>query len=119
MKKFLIGRAKGAWYVLKGMWFLVSKEDAIKAQLFIFLIVTGLGCWVGITPQEWLIQVFCFGLIWVAEGLNTAIENICDYIQPKHYKRIGLIKDISAGAVGMAALFAFINACIIYCKYLM
>jgi diacylglycerol kinase (ATP) len=63
----------------------------------------------------WL--VFSIGLVLVVESLNTAIEQLCDFIHPDHHKKIGLIKDVAAGAVGMAALFAFIVAVFIFYPY--
>lgn len=42
------------------------------------------------------------GLMLVTEMLNTALESICDFIQPKHDERIKEIKDIAAGAAIIA-----------------
>ena len=48
------------------------------------------------------------------EGLNTAIEEIADFIHPEHHSKIGLIKDLAAGAVFIFAVAAVIIGCIIY-----
>ena len=42
--------------------------------------------------------ILTIGLIMSLEGLNTAIEEIADFIHPEHHKKIGLIKDLAAGA---------------------
>jgi diacylglycerol kinase (ATP) len=41
-----------------------------------------------------------------AEMFNTAIEGICDFVQPEFDEKIGMIKDIAAAATGIA-IFAW------------
>ena len=48
------------------------------------------------------------------EGINTAIEEMANFIHPERHNKIGLIKDIAAGAVFIASLFASIIGLIIY-----
>ncbi len=48
------------------------------------------------------------------EGMNTAVEYISDFIHPDRHASIGLIKDIAAGAVFIAAATAAIAALVIY-----
>ena len=59
-------------------------------------------------------QTFAIGLGMSIEGVNTAIEKLSDFIHPNHNPKIGVIKDISAGAVFIAATCAFIIGLIIY-----
>jgi diacylglycerol kinase (ATP) len=46
--------------------------------------------------------------------LNSAIEKVADFIHPDFNKKIGLIKDVSAGAVFFAFLFALAVVCFVY-----
>lgn len=57
-------------------------------------------------------------LILGLEILNTAIEKICDVVQPEFDERIKIIKDISAGSVLLSVISAIAVACFIYPKYL-
>lgn len=61
-----------------------------------------------------MFQIFSIGLVLSIEGLNTAIEEIADFIHPDFHKKIGMIKDIAAGAVTFAALTAITIGLIIY-----
>ena len=61
-----------------------------------------------------MIQLLVIGLVLVAEALNTAIERVADFIHPDYHKKIGVIKDIGAGAAGIAAIISIILGCIIY-----
>lgn len=64
-----------------------------------------------------LILIVCFGVL-VAEIFNTAVEKICDFIQPNFDKRIGFIKDICAGAVTLASVCAIMVGILVYWKYI-
>ena len=114
---FIKERAISLKYVFKGMWLLVSREHAAMAQVSIFALFIVLGIVFGISTVEWVTQTICCGMILTAEALNTAVEKICDYIQPAYDKRIGFIKDVSAGAVGFAACTGVIVVIVIYYKY--
>lgn len=83
-------------------------------QLTISMLMCILGFYLKISAVEWMFQILAIGLVLTAESLNTAIEAICDYIQPNFDKKIGFIKDIAAGAVTFAALTAVVIGAIIY-----
>ena len=63
-----------------------------------------------------LILLVCF-LVLIAETINTAIEKICDFVEPNFNKKIGLIKDIAAGSVILATLLSIIVGVLVYSKY--
>ncbi len=52
-----------------------------------------------------------------AEIFNTAIEKMCDIIQPDFDERIGFIKDIAAGAVVLIAIASAVIGVLVYWKY--
>lgn len=114
MRNFLIGRIKGVKYALRGAWILLKTEASIQVQFVIAIGITVLGFVYKLSTGEWLAQIFAIGLVMGAEGLNTAIEEIADFIHPEYHVKIGRIKDIAAGAVGITALIAVIIASIIY-----
>lgn len=64
-----------------------------------------------------LILIVCF-MVLAAEIFNTAIEKLCDMIQPEFDKRIGFIKDISAGAVTLMAILSLMVGVFVYWKYI-
>ncbi|GGW70261.1 diacylglycerol kinase (ATP) [Winogradskyella epiphytica] len=111
---FLVNRLKSVGYAFKGMLVLIKTEASIKSQLFIALVVTVAGFYFDISKTEWMAQLIMIGMVLSIEGVNTAIENIADFIHPEYHKQIGLIKDIAAGAVFLASIIAMIIAGIIY-----
>ncbi|HET8855653.1 MAG TPA: diacylglycerol kinase family protein, partial [Salinimicrobium sp.] len=66
----------------------------------------------------WMFQLLSIGLIMTAEGLNTALEKIADFVHPDLHTKIGYIKDVAAGAVFFAAVIAVIIGVIIYFPYI-
>jgi diacylglycerol kinase len=114
MIQFIKGRLKGCIYSVKGGILLLKTEASIQVQFIVAVIITIAGFYYHISPTEWIVQILCIGLVMTAEGLNTAIEGIADFVHPDFHSKIGRIKDIAAGAVGIAALMAVIIAGIIY-----
>jgi diacylglycerol kinase (ATP) len=113
-ESFLINRLKSVGYAFKGMLVLIKTEASIKIQLFIAIAVTIAGFYFEISTTEWMVQVAIIGLVISMEGMNTSVEYIADFIHPDHHPKIGLIKDVAAGAVFIASIVAVIIACIIY-----
>ena len=111
---FLVNRIKSVGYAFKGAVLLLKTEASIKIQFVIALLVTIAGFYFNISTTEWIIQFLAIGLIMSIEGLNTAIEYIADFIHPEHHEKIGMIKDVAAGAVFIAGIFAMIIGFIIY-----
>ncbi|WP_298348164.1 diacylglycerol kinase family protein [uncultured Dokdonia sp.] len=112
--KFITGRLKGMKYSLQGGIQLIRSEASIQVQFGVAILITIAGFYYNISRTEWIAQTLCIGLVMTAEGLNTAIEGIADFIHPDFHEKIGRIKDIAAGAVGIAALISVIIAGIIY-----
>lgn len=113
-ESFLVNRLKSVGFAFKGAFLLISRESSIKIQLVIAIGVTIAGFYFEITKTEWLIQILAIALVMGVEGVNTAIEEVANFIHPEYHKQIGYIKDVAAGAVFITAICATILGCIIY-----
>jgi len=113
-KSFLVERIKSIGFAFKGAYHLIKNEASIKIQFAIAIIMTFVGFYFELSTTEWIIQILVIALIMAIEGINSAIEEIADFIHPEYHKKIGLIKDISAGAVFIFAIAAVIVGLIIY-----
>lgn len=111
---FIGKRIKGGGYAMKGAYLLLRTEASIQTQAAIAVVMTLAGFYFDISATEWILQIFAIGLVMACEGLNTAVEEIADFIHPDFHKKIGFIKDIAAGAVFIAAIAAVIIGAIIY-----
>jgi|TARA_B100000780_G_scaffold140412_1_gene98307 diacylglycerol kinase (ATP) len=115
MFKFITGRTKAIFYSIKGAYLLLKTEHSIQAQSVISILFIVAGFYFDISQLEWMFQILAICLVLTAESLNSAIEKIADFIHPDYNKKIGFIKDIAAGAVFFAAVFALF---VIYSIYL-
>lgn len=113
-ESFLANRIKSVGYAFKGAIILIKNEASVKVQFTIALLVTAAGFYFKISSIEWITQMLAIALVMSVEGINTAIEELANFIHPEHHKKIGLIKDIAAGAVFIASIFAIIIGFIIY-----
>ena len=114
MKKFISGRIKAVYYSLKGAFCLIKTEHSIQAQLFFSFLFIVAGFYLDISKVEWIFQILAISLVLTTESLNTAIEKILDFVHPDYNEKVGFIKDISAGAVFFAFIFALFTALMIY-----
>lgn len=101
-------------FAIRGALLLVRTEGSIKIQVFIAIVMTALGFYFEISHTEWMVQTLAIALVMGIEGVNTAIEKLCDFVQPEFDSKIGFIKDISAGAVMLVSIGASIVGLIIY-----
>lgn len=111
---FFVKRIKGVSYASKGAWMLLKNEASIKVQAAIAILVTITGFYFEISSTEWILQTLTIALVMSIEGINSAIEEIADFIHPEQHSKIGYLKDIAAGAVFFTAIASIIVACIIY-----
>lgn len=111
---FFRGRVRSLRFAIRGARLLIMTEHSIMVQVAVGVLVSILGFIMQISTYEWIFQTLAIALVLVAESLNTAIEKLCDFVHPDHHKRIGFIKDISAGAATFAAIAAIIVGLLIY-----
>jgi diacylglycerol kinase (ATP) len=113
-ENFIINRLKSIGFAFKGALYLLKTEASMQVQFTIAIILTAFGFYFDISIIEWIVQTLAIGLVMSIEGINTAIEEVADFIHPENHKKIGLIKDIAAGAVFIASFFAIVVGLIIY-----
>ncbi|MEG1427659.1 MAG: diacylglycerol kinase family protein, partial [Oscillospiraceae bacterium] len=69
-----------------------------------------------VSRGEFAILLAVIAAMLTSEAFNTAIEKLCDYTCRNQNRFIGTIKDISAGAVFISALFAVGIGLVVLCK---
>ncbi len=103
-------------FALRGVGFVWKEETNFGFIIFFAILALCIGYYFDFTLIEYSICVVIITMVMVAEMVNTAIEEICDKIEPNHSPVIGKIKDISSGFVlvtslgaGIAGLLVFFN----------
>jgi diacylglycerol kinase (ATP) len=101
-------------YAFKGVAYATSSQLNFRIHLAATLIVIIMGCALHISVSEWQWVAISITLVLVTEIFNTMIETLVDLVSPGYNEKAGHIKDMSAGAVVIAALFALITGLIIF-----
>lgn len=101
MKKSLIDSFN---YAVSGIISALKKEKNMRIHYLIAIIVIIISLFFDFSRLELLILIFTISLVVIAELFNTAIERVVDLITDKYHPLAKLAKDISAGAVLIAAI---------------
>jgi diacylglycerol kinase (ATP) len=101
-------------YAINGIRVFLAGTHNAWIQLSIASLVILAGLLFRITCSEWIAVSVCIGFVLAIEATNTAVEKLCDRLHPETDKEIGLVKDIAAGAVLIAAFFSAIVGLIIF-----
>lgn len=101
-------------FAFQGVKLLFKEEHNSWIHLVFSILAIALGIWLKISLLEWIILVFCIGFVFVIEILNTAIENVCDFISPERHSIIERVKDFSAAAVLFGAVTSFVVGALIF-----
>ena len=101
-------------YAIRGIWLVFRNENNAKIHLLATIAVLCAGFYFKLNRKEWLALFLAIALVWICEAFNTAIEKLVNLAHPGFGKEAGEIKDISAGAVLIAAIFSIITALIIF-----
>ncbi|WP_045498180.1 diacylglycerol kinase family protein [Chryseobacterium sp. StRB126] len=102
----------------RGVFVMIKTERNFQIELLAFFINLFLIFYLKLTSIDAALILIASATVLSAEIFNTAIEKICDIIQPDFDKRIGFIKDIAAGAVVLIAISSVIIGILVYWKYL-
>lgn len=99
---------------IHGILFVFKTERNFKIHIIMSLIVFFMSLLFKLNPIEFCIILIMICIVLTLEIINTVIENIMDYLDKNYNEDIKRIKDISAGAVLISAIIAFVVGLIIF-----
>ena len=105
-------------YAIRGIGKVIRYENNAKVHLMATIAVLVAGFYLRISFRDWCLLLFAITIVWITEIINTAIERLVNLISPNYNKEAGTIKDISAGAVLVASIFALIVGGLVLWQYL-
>jgi len=97
-------------FALSGFFLALKQENSFRFQIFSTIAVTVMLIVLQPALIWWALVVVMIAMVLMAELFNTALETLCDYVQPEHHEAIGKIKDLAAAAVLMASIGSLIVA---------
>lgn len=113
--KFSIhSRLRSFGYAWAGLRQAFKAEPNFRIHVCGSLMAISLGLFFKISMLEWLMVLVACGMVWTAELFNSVIEKMLDYLAPERHEKIRNIKDMSAAAVFIAAVVAFLIGILIF-----
>ena len=114
-KKFsLEKRVESFKYALNGLKIVFREEHNARIHLIVSLIVIACGFIFHISTVEWIIICFAIGLVISMEIINSAIENLSDFVSPEYHKLIKKVKDLSAAAVLVCTISSVVIGILVF-----
>ena len=105
-------------YAFRGVIRLLSNEQNARIHATAAILV-GIGAYLlDVNRVEAAVLFIAVVMVFAIETLNTAIEKICDFIEPKDNHKIAYIKDGMAGAVLISAIIAVVVALLIFLPHI-
>jgi diacylglycerol kinase (ATP) len=94
---------------LRGLYFAVRNESAVRQELYLLFAGIPLAAWLA-PGLGWFVAMVSVLLVLPAvELLNTAVEKLADHVMPEYHEQIKVVKDLGSAAVFVAlTLVAFI-----------
>lgn len=114
-----MGFIKSLKAATSGVLEVLYSERNAKIHLAVALLVLLLGIMLQISSAEWAAVFFAVLIVFLAEIMNTAIEKTLNLIDSKQNSQIRLIKDMTAGAVLVAACGAAIVGLAVFWPYIL
>ena len=114
-KKFsILKQLKSFGFAFNGLKILIKEEHNSRIHLFATVCVLIAAFVFEISKAEWLAVIFAIGFVFALEIINSAIENIADFVSPEKHVLIKKIKDLAAAGVLVSAMTALIVGLIIF-----
>ncbi len=104
-------------HAFRGVKILIQEHPNFQIHLIAAIAVIALGTYFSLTTTEWALVLACIGLVMLAEGMNSALEEIMDHLHPERHEKIGKAKDMAAGAVVICALISAVIGILVFLPY--
>lgn len=101
----------------RGLFLLLKTERNFQIHMCALIVVVTAGFYFDISRGEWAVLLVMSSVVFGLEGLNSALEKLCDEVTLERKESIRNIKDIAAGAVLIAALIAVIVGGLVFWSY--
>ncbi|GAC1505915.1 MAG: hypothetical protein NVS1B3_04890 [Candidatus Dormibacteraceae bacterium] len=95
-----------AYHAFSGLMWVAPRTPSLRLGIVFVIALAAGGVLLRFTSVEIALLVLLGTLLLAVETLNTAIEMLCDFVQPEHDPKIGKIKDVAAGATAITEIGA-------------
>jgi diacylglycerol kinase len=104
---------KSAYHAYSGLLWIAPRTPSLRLGIAFVIALAVVGMGLRLSGIEIALLVLSGTLLLAIETLNTAIEMLCDFVQPQLDPRIGKVKDVSAGATAVTEIGAAIMVAVL------
>jgi len=99
---------RSAYHAFSGLMWVAPRTPSLRLGILVVIALAAFGVLLRMSGVEIALLVLVGVLLLAVETLNTAIEMLCDFVEPQHDPKIGKIKDVAAGATAVTEIGAAI-----------
>ncbi|HHB78474.1 MAG TPA: diacylglycerol kinase family protein [Saprospiraceae bacterium] len=107
-------RIKSFSFAFAGLKSLFAEEHNAYLHLAASFGVVLMGFYWRISAVEWMAIIFCIGIVFSMEIINSSIEALADHVTPEKHKAIKKVKDLAAAAVLVSAIMSLVIGLLIF-----
>jgi len=105
-------------YAFRGVIRLLSNEQNARIHATAAILVGIIAYLLDVNRVEAAVLFIAVVMVFAIETLNTAIEKICDIVEPRDNHKIAYIKDGMAGAVLISAIISVVVALLVFLPHI-
>jgi diacylglycerol kinase (ATP) len=98
--------AAAFWNSLRGLQEGLGTESAIKQEVAIACLLLPVSFFVARDVWTWVALIASLLFVLSVEFMNTAIERLCNHIEPSKHEAIRITKDLASAAVFFSLILA-------------
>ncbi len=104
IQTFFVSRAQAFGHAFRGWGYVLRTQRNAWIHALASTLVLLLAWWLKLALIDWAVLLITIALVWTAEFINTALENVVDLASPQQHPLAKVGKDVGAAAVLIAAL---------------
>lgn len=105
MKNTILKQLKSFSCALSGLCSVLTTEAHMRFHLVMTIyVIFFCSKFFSLSSTQWAVLLLTISAVLITEILNTVLERLCDVVTKEYSKDIKFIKDVSAGAVLIAAI---------------
>jgi len=90
---------KATMWSMQGLRAAWLHESSFRLEVYLFVVLTPVGWWLGQTPVERVLMIGSMLLVLSVELLNSAVEAVIERYGPEFHELAGRAKDMGSAAV--------------------
>lgn len=104
---------RSAYHAFSGLLWVAPRTPSLQLGVAAVVVLAAVGIVLRFSSVEIALLILVGTLILAVETLNTAVEMLCDRVEPGPDPKIGKIKDVAAGATGVTEIGGLIAVAIL------